>query len=233
MSWTLITGGAKKLGAEICRTLASCGYPILVHYNNSYKEALSVAESCRSFGVRAEIIKGDFSSIEGVEAFVQQLLNEFKPVTALINNVGNYLIASSMKTTPAEWRGLFQTNLYAPFAIIHALSEQIIQSRGSIINIGVAGLSASKADTYSTAYTLTKAALLGLTKSLAKELAPSLVRVNMVSPGILEESLDHAAIPMHRSATFHEVARVVAFLLDKENSYITGQNIEVAGGIRL
>lgn len=232
MNWTLITGGAKNLGAEICRTLASQGHAILVHYNKSRDEALAVAENCRSFGVPSEIIQGDFSNLEGVEAFVGRL-SKFKPVVTLVNNVGNYLIRSALKTETNEWVDIFQTNLHAPYILIRALKEQIIKCQGSIINIGVTGLDGVRADTYSTAYTLTKAGLLWLTKSLAKELAPLQVRVNMVSPGLLEESIDTIPVPMGRPGKFREVARVIAFLLEKESSYITGQNIEVAGGLRL
>lgn len=235
--WTLVTGGAKRLGAGICLALAEKRMPILVHYNTSALEAQKVAAECRAFGVSAEVIQGDFSTSEGVDLFVKQCLRRFPLVGNLINNVGNYLVKSAAETSPEEWNTLFQTNLNAPFALSHGLLSGIRNNRGSIINIGVVGAGRMAADTYSTAYLTSKTALWMLTKSLAKELAPALVRVNMVSPGYIENATDLPedifSIPMHRPATVSEIARVVAFLMDEKSNYITGQNIEIGGGVRL
>jgi 3-oxoacyl-[acyl-carrier protein] reductase len=136
-----------------------------------------------------------------------------------------------------EWLKLFQTNLHAPFILIKHLVSSLCQHRGHIINIGAAGLGRMRADTYSTAYTLTKQNLWMLTRSLALELAPAGVRVNMVSPGHLETSVnlptDPLKLPMGRPGYHHEISRLILFLLDPANHYITGQNIEVAGGVSL
>lgn len=237
MHWTLITGGAKGLGAGLCVELARKGMPILVHYNSSHFEALQVVEICRSHSVSAECIQGDFSTVESVEIFIQRCHDKYPSIKNLINNVGNYVIKSAANTSSQEWNALFQTNLHAPFALCRALLPSIIQNQGSIINIGVVGAGNVTADTSSTAYRITKMGLYMLTKSLAKELASHGVRVNMVSPGHLENSVDLPAdlklLPMQRPASIGEVARVVAFLLDEDARYITGQNIEVAGGVRL
>lgn len=237
MNWTLVTGGAKRVGAAICRTLAQEGYDILVHYNTSEDEANQVVNFCRDCGVRAEKIQGDFTTLESTQQFVHTVLEDYSSIKNLINNVGNYLVASALKTPVDEWYTLFQTNLHTPFVLIKALIPSIQISKGSIINIGVPGLDAGRADTYCSVYTTTKLGLLMLTRSLAKELASSGVRVNMVSPGQLDISMDAprdpSQLPMKRVGTTEEVARVVAFLLDERNSYITGQNIEVAGALRL
>lgn len=196
-----------------------------------------VADACRSFGVPAECIQGDFSSQEDTELFVRQCLDRFPLIGNLINNVGNYAIESALDTSAKEWENLFQVNLHAPIALSKAFLPTICQHRGNIINIGVAGVGNMTANTYCTAYQTTKMALWMVTKSLAKELAPQFVRVNMVSPGYLENSIDLPAdltkLPMQRPASLEEVARVVAFLLHEQSSYITGQNIEVGGGVRL
>ena len=130
--------------------------------------------------------------------------------------------------------GSFQTNLNAPYQLMKQLIPSIKQQKGSIINIGVSGLNFVHADVYSTAYTITKSALLMLTKSLAIELAPDQVRVNMISPGYLETSVDLPSdlshIPLNRLGTLQEVADMVVYLLSEKASYITGQNIEIAGG---
>ncbi len=236
--WTLVTGGAKGLGAEICQTLAAKGHNLLIHYKSSVSEALMVKESCLYLGSNAEVIQGDFSSMKSVDRFLSDLKERFSTsIKALVNNVGNYIIASPLETSDEDWKALFQTNLHAPVAIMRNLIPSIIDAQGAIVNIGTVGINHVPAEAYSTAYTSSKLALWMTSKALAKELAPRGVRVNMVSPGVLENSVDKGKlirfIPMQRLGSFAEVARVVAFLLAEENSYITGQNIEVAGGIRL
>jgi NAD(P)-dependent dehydrogenase (short-subunit alcohol dehydrogenase family) len=236
-TWTLVTGGAKRLGAAICLALAAKGHNIAVHYRQSEQEALSVAEACRKHGVLAEIIQGDFSTTETTEAFAKNYLQQFKETQNLINNVGNFLVRTATKTTQEQWLDLFQNNLNAPFLLINACLPSIKKHHGAIINLGVAGIQEVNADIYSTAYSCAKTGLWMLTKSLAKELASSHVRVNMVSPGYLDISVDLpddvCTLPMGRAAAPQEAADVIAFLLDPSASYITGQNIEVAGGIRL
>lgn len=237
MTWTLVTGGAKRLGAEICYTLAHKKQDIIVHYRNSRTEALQVVKSCCDLGVQADCIQGDFSTFESTEAFLNELQMNFKGIRNLINNVGNYPVESAVETPSEAWNELFQVNLHAPFACIQALLPQIKKAQGNIINIGVSGITMMRAAPSATAYRATKMGLLMLTKSLGRELAPYGVRVNMVSPGQLKESIDVpqdlSQIPMHRLGNFKEVARVVAFLMDPESEYITGQNIEVAGGLGL
>ena len=237
MSWILVTGGAKRLGAELCLALSRQGYAVVVHYRQSQQEAQEVVKQCRLLGGTAEEIQGDFSTQRGVEDFIKNYLTRFPQTKGLINNVGNYLIQSATQTKTAEWMDLFQTNLHTPFLLSNALKDSLIAHKGQIINLGVSGLKNSTANTYSTAYYLTKLSLWGLTLALAKELAPYDVCVNMVSPGHLENSVDLQKkihkLPMHRPGSCSEVARVVTFLLDPANHYITGQNIEVAGGAGL
>lgn len=234
MMWTLVTGGAKRLGAALCLSLAEKGRSIAVHYNQSEKEALEIVAQCQAIGSQAAAIQGDFGSVASVQDFVERYIKQFPETEALINNVGDYLVCSSLQTTVEDWLHLFQVNLHAPFILTQALTPSLIRNRGQIINIGVSGLHRHAANTYATAYTLTKQGLWGLTLAIARELAPQHVRANMVSPGELDISVDtHSVLPMHRPAACREVCRVVNFLLDPESAYITGQNIEVAGGLGL
>nr|QIQ10890.1 3-oxoacyl-[acyl-carrier-protein] reductase FabG [uncultured bacterium] len=235
MKWTLVTGGSKRLGAEICLALAAQGQSILVHYRNSKHDAESVVTKCRQMGVDAEMIQGDFSSMESTASFIQDCQKQYPDIKNLINNVGNYLVKSSAQTTAQEWCELFQTNLNTPFALCQAFLPSLQASKGSIINIGVTGINNIRADIKRSAYSATKMGLLMLTKSLAKELAPAHVRVNMVSPGYLGNAVDlpEAVLPMQRPASMAEVVRVIIFLLNEQNGYLTGQNIEVGGGIGL
>jgi NAD(P)-dependent dehydrogenase (short-subunit alcohol dehydrogenase family) len=225
----LITGAARGLGKACALKLASLGYDLLLHYNTHEKEAKEVASLCK--GVRVELIQADFLDLDD---FCNKLQN-FE-IKGLVNNVGNYLDGNVQETSPQQWLELFQTNLHAPFLLIKAVLPKLKKHKGRIINIGVAGLHGKKAVTHATAYSLTKTALEKLTLSLAKELAPVGVTVNMVSPGHMEVSVtlkDEKALPMGRAARFDEVASLIAFLLSPEASYITGQNIEIAGGVSL
>jgi NAD(P)-dependent dehydrogenase (short-subunit alcohol dehydrogenase family) len=237
MTWALVTGGAKRLGAEICLKLADEGYNVVVHYNRSEIEAVALADQCRKKGVLAETLHGDFDSLVSTLDFAHRYINKFSDTRILINNVGNYLVKSASKTDYEEWYSIFQSNLHAPFVLIHQLLDPLKHNKGCIINLGIAGLTNLRADKYSTCYSCAKTALWVLTKSLALEFAPYQVRVNMVSPGYLDISEDLPAdlskLPMARTASSAEVTEVIAFLLSDKNAYITGQNIEVAGGVRL
>ena len=232
-SWVLVTGGAKGLGAEICRTLARQGHSIVCHYNTSKAEAEAVAAECRALGVQASTIQGDFSTKESALDFLMRYQAQFPHTDVLVNNVGNYLLKKGSGTHTDEGNALFWTNVQTPLLLLQGLLHTLT----TVVNIGTAGLEGNRADTRSPLYRSTKMALLSLTKSFARELAPRGIRINMVSPGHLSYSVDlpHdiSHIPMQRAATVQEVARCVAFLIDKESSYITGQNIEVAGGIGL
>lgn len=231
----MITGSAKRLGREIALTLAKEGYSVIIHYNTSQKEAEETAAECRRYSA-AESLQGDLSSKEGVIDFGQRYLEKFPKTQALINNVGNFFMKSLTSTSMEEWTELFMTNLHAPFYLSKLLLPSIKLVKGSIINIGTSGLHSIKAFKETPAYSLTKLSLYGLTTSLAKEVAKDQVCVNMVSPGVLDIAVDleeHPHLPMGRAGSPTEVAAMISFLLKKENRYITGQNIEVAGGFAL
>lgn len=236
MSWILVTGGAKRLGAVICQTLAQNGYNIVVHYKESKGEAEEVAALCRNYNVKAEILHGDFSSMDGLEVFTKDYLHRYSDTQHCVHNVGQYSIGSTLETPLAVWLELFQTNLFAAVKLAQVFIPSLKSRKGSLVYLGFAGVGSLKADNYCTAYSCAKQALLMITKSLAKELASDDVRVNMVSPGYIDNAVDLpdlGRLPMKRAATCQEVARLVAFLIDPASAYITGQNIEVAGGVRL
>lgn len=232
----LVTGGARGLGAEICKQLAAKGHEIVVHYRYSEDEATAVVAACEEHGVLAKKVHGDFSTEGSIEAFIECYLDRFPHTKGLVNNVGNYLIAPPSKTEGKDWVSLFQTNLFAPVYLVQALLPDIKKEKGGIVNIGVSGLSTVRALLNATAYAASKSALWFFTRSLAKEVASDHVTVNMVSPGFLETAIDlHQApeLPMGRPATLKEVAELVAFFFEAKNQFVTGQNLEVSGGFGL
>lgn len=237
MDWTLVTGGAKGLGAAICRRLAAASYPVVIHYNRSGEEAQKLAAECRAFGTKAAVIQGDFSTIQSVQHFIEHYLECFSETTHLVNNVGNYLKGSPEDTAPHDLMDLLQTNLVAPVQVTQALLPSLKRNRGTVTNIGVVGLNPVPPEIHSTAYTSSKLGLWMWTRSLARALASDGIRVNMVSPGYMENSVDLPSamdqLPFGRLARLDEVARVVQFIIDPASNYITGQNIEVGGGVRL
>lgn len=238
MKWSLITGAAKGLGAAISFELASRGYSIVIQYNTSKIEALEVAAKCRELTANVEIIQGNFSTPQSTQRFIDSYLDKFSDTKNLINNVGNYCVDTGLKTPISTWIDLYQVNLFAPLQLTQALVPAIKSAHGSILNIGVTGIQSVRADTHATAYTATKLSLCMATKSLAKELIGTGVRVNMVSPGYMENALDlpedRRGLLGERAATLSEVALVVSFLLDSEKAaYITGQNLEVGGGFKI
>lgn len=226
MNWTLVTGGAKGLGASICHELAKKGYPVIIQYRTSRQQAEEVQKRCVELGVKAEIIQGDFSSEGSTQKFIDECKKRFQALENLVNNVGNYLVKPLLETSMTEWRELYQSNVFSALQLIEGLLPT-----SSIVNIGVVGV--QRVDSYSPAYTASKMTLWMMTKTLAKDLKG--IRVNMISPGYMENAVDLPAdlskLPQGRAIELTEVAKLVPFLF--ENPSITGQNIEIAGGVRL
>ncbi|MBS0623199.1 MAG: SDR family oxidoreductase [Verrucomicrobia bacterium] len=227
MSWILITGAAKNLGSAIAYELAKQGHHLVIHAKQSQQEAETIAQQCRELGVRALTFFGDVEDKD----FIRRYLDLSLDTKGLVNNIGNYSVGPP-SAIEQDLKQLMGANLLAPLALTQALLPQIKSCRGCVVNIGAAGL--SHPWTHASAYGLTKAALLFYTRSLAKEVANEGVRVNMVSPGYLEHTIDMPTQPpMGRLGTSQEVASMVAYLFSEKGAYVTGQNLEIAGGVSL
>ncbi len=233
MKKILITGAAKNLGAFLAKKLAKNNYSVIVHYNKSKSEAKKIIKDCELEGVEAEMLQGDFSNYESLNAFVSNLKSLTNELYGFIHNVGNFEVGSFLKTSYVKWEELIQVNVNASFFLLKEIMPLLRAQMGHIICMGFAGINANRADTYCSTYSLTKQALLFMVKSIAKEVAVSNIKINMISPGYLEKSVvfPKDPFPMQRPASFEDIFKTVQFLLDQ--TYITGQNIEVAGGIRL
>jgi NAD(P)-dependent dehydrogenase (short-subunit alcohol dehydrogenase family) len=230
----LVTGGAGGLGAAVCLELAAQGFDIVVHYRTSQPQAEQIVRQCRSLHVEAEAIQGDFSTQESLNHFISSYISHFPLTCGLVNNVGYYLVAPLEETSQDKWLALFQTNFFASIFLTQALLPALKIHRGNIVNVGVSGLEGRRGVTQTTAFATSKAALHFYTISLAKEVAAAGVRVNMVSPGFMENTVDKVTqLPMHRLATLKEVAQAISTFFLPQSNYITGQNLEIAGAFGL
>jgi NAD(P)-dependent dehydrogenase (short-subunit alcohol dehydrogenase family) len=223
----LVTGAARGLGAAIALALSKSGHQVVIHYRSNQLQAAKMAAQCN-----APMIQGDFSSPELTRDFIRRYKEQFPETEGIVNNVSQYLLSSLVNTSEEKWQELFQINLHAPFTLIQAL----LPTLKTVVNIGQSGLLAHRAAPYAAAYRSTKQALYYMTLSFAKELASQNITVNMVSPGFLENAVDLLpldSLPMKRAGKLDEVAEIVVTLFSDKARYITGQNIEIAGGVGL
>ena len=234
----LVTGGAKRVGAAICRRLHAAGANLMLHYRSSAGEArLLQAELNHQRKESVALIQADLLDLGKLPSLVDQTVQIFGRLDALVNN------ASSFRQTPVgeisieDWEELIGANLRAPLFIAQAAAPALKKAQGAIVNI--TDIHAERPLKNYVAYSIAKAGLVGLTRSLARELAPE-VRVNAVAPGPIlwpdDEEFDELSrqriishTPLKREGTPEDIAKAVYFLLS-EATYVTGETINVDGG---
>jgi NAD(P)-dependent dehydrogenase (short-subunit alcohol dehydrogenase family) len=233
----VVTGGARRLGRHLCLALAARGYDVVIVYRNSESEARALAEEIVDTGRRARALAANV----GVNAEVAGVFSDIRAregrVDLLINNVGNYNPQHVTALDPSVWDATLATNLSGAFyCCFHALT--LMRPGSNIVNIGTAGLEGIRANVRGADYYVGKTGLLTLTRALAAGYAERNIRVNMVSPGQLENSVDLPSpqeigrwVPLGRAGSLDDVSQAVSYLL--EATYVTGVNIDVAGGYRL
>jgi pteridine reductase len=234
----LVTGGAKRVGAAICRRLHAAGANLMLHYRSSAGEArLLQAELNHQRKESVSLIQADLLDLGKLPSLVDQTVQIFGRLDGLVNN------ASSFRQTPVgeisieDWEDLIGANLRAPLFIAQAAAPALKKTQGAIVNI--TDIHAERPLKNYVAYSIAKAGLVGLTRSLARELAPE-VRVNAVAPGPIlwpdDEEFDELSrqriishTPLKREGTPEDIAKAVYFLLS-EATYVTGETINVDGG---
>ena len=236
----VITGASRGIGAAIAQKLASLGADLALIYAGNREMAETVAEGCRALGVRAETYRCDVADGEAVKETVGRIKAELGGVHLLVNNAGitrDGLVAS-MKDEAFD--AVLDTNLKGAFHMIRHCSGLMLRARyGRIVNISsVAGIMGNPGQAN---YAASKAGLIGLTKTVAKELASRGITVNAVAPGLIDTDMTRslglaedalrAAIPLGRAGKAEEVAEAVAFLLQAD--YITGVVLQVDGGMAM
>lgn len=236
----LVTGGSRGIGRECCQQLAACGASVAVNYNSNEQEAQKTVDAIVRQSGSAVLAQGDVSSETQVEAMVREVEETLGPIDLLVNNAGIFEYGSHTETTLDQWQRTLDVNLTGTYLVTWAVKESMINRNfGRIVNIAsIAGL---RARPMSIAYSVSKAGVISLTKSLAEAVAQYNVRVNAIAPGLIDteildgvakDTLDRivAATPIQRMGTPHEVAELVCFLLSERSSFITGQTIVADGG---
>ncbi|WP_337868734.1 bifunctional dihydropteridine reductase/dihydrofolate reductase TmpR [Meiothermus sp.] len=232
----LVTGSAKGIGRAILLALAQQGFDVAVHYYTSALEAEQTRQEAEQHGVRAIKVKADVTRVEEAQGLIGQVVEQLGGLQVLVNNVGNYLKKPIEATTPEEWQALLDSNLNAPFYLTQAALPYLGQTGyGRVVNIGFAGAQNLLARPEITPYAIAKTGLILYSKALAQRLAPRGITVNVVAPGVAENSVSKPVneIPMGRLAHLEELARAVLYFVDEQSSYITGQVMEVSGGWNL
>ncbi len=234
----LVTGSAKRLGKALALRLAGAGYFTWVHYLSSKSEAEAVLALIHSKGGRGALVQADVAVADEVRALVEKIRMQSGRLDVLVNNVGIYRTGSLLEYSIEDFAATLQTNLVAAFHLSQSCLPLFPKAGGSIVNIGYAGIESQVASVHNTAYLISKNGLLVLTKSLAQALGPRAIRVNMVSPGILDNSVelpqhpkDH--IPLERLGKCEDICDAVDFLVGERAGYVTGVNLDVAGGYML
>lgn len=239
----LVTGGSKGIGRNIANKLAEKGFNVAITYNNNLELANDVVEELEKKGVKSFGYKVDVSKKNQVDQLVKSVEKDLGTVDVLINNAGITKDNLLVRMTEEDWDSVIDVNLKGAFLTTKAVSRSMMKKRyGKIINISsVVGVMGNPGQAN---YSASKAGLIGFTKSMAKELASRGIRVNAIAPGFIrtdmtdslsedvkEAMLSH--IPLGYFAEPEEVSNLVQFLAGNESDYITGQVIQIDGGMNI
>ena len=236
-----VTGGARGIGKEVALKFAENGYNVVINYVSSKTNVEELKSEFESKGVKTLIMQADVTDKEAIDEVVKKAIEEFGSIDVLVNNAGITRDNLLMRMSEEEFDKVIEINLKGTYIVTKAVTKYMMKKRkGSIINlssvVGVAG-NAGQCN-----YSASKAGIIGFTKSVAKELASRNIRSNAVAPGFIETDMTavlsdevkesiHNQIPLKRMGTAKEVANLIYFLGSEESSYITGQVINVDGGM--
>ena len=237
----LITGGARGIGRKVAEVYAKNGYDVVINYVSDKTDVEGIKKEIEKRGVKCTLVKADVSKAEEVEKMVEQAIQEFGKIDVLVNNAGITRDCLLMRMSEEDFDKVIEINLKGTYLVTKQVIKYMMKKRqGSIINlasvVGVVG-NAGQCN-----YSASKAGIIGFTKSVAKELAARNIRANAVAPGFIETDMTNVLkdeikenineqIPLKRMGTAKEVANLIYFLGSEESSYITGQVINIDGGM--
>ena len=243
MKTVIVTGGSRGIGKAIVYAFANAGYNVILNYNQSEQSAKNIVDDLKDCKGVVEMFKADVSKREEVKAMIEYVNKEFGGIDVVVNNAGISHVGLFDEITEEEFRRVIDVNLMGVFNVTQsALKESMLSKKdGVIINISsIWGISGASCEV---AYSASKAGVIGLTKGLAKELAPSNITVNAIAPGAIatdmiykeysEEEIEaiEKDIPMGRLGTPIEIANLALYLASDNARYITGQVISPNGGM--
>jgi 3-oxoacyl-[acyl-carrier protein] reductase len=237
----LITGASRGIGKGIALYLAKLGANIAFTYASSVEKANAFEHELIGLGIKTKGYQSDAANFSASEVLVEEVAKEFGKIDVLVNNAGITRDNLLMRMSEAQWDEVMDTNLKSAFNMTKAVSKFMMKAKiGSIINISsVVGITGNAGQTN---YSSSKAGMIGFTKSVAKELGSRNIRCNAIAPGFIETEMTDAlsaevkaewikGIPLKRGGTTEDVANCVAFLSSELSAYITGQTINVCGGM--
>lgn len=241
--YAVVTGGSRGIGRAICLELAAQGANIVLCYAGSEEKARETAFACEQLGVRALAVRCDVRDAQGVQAMIREAQEALGRIDILVNNAGVTRDALLLTMKEEDFDTVLDTNLKGTYLCIRAVVRAMMKQRyGRIVNLSsVVGLRGNAGQVN---YAASKAGVIGLTKSAARELAARGITVNAVAPGFIDTDMTAAmpeaartaavaSIPAGRMGDARDVARAVAFLASDEAGYITGQVLAVDGGMSM
>ena len=241
----LVTGGASGIGRAISLELANMGATLIIHYHRSKESAESLAAQINSSGGKAEVVQADLTEEAGVQALTDFVIERWDNLDVLVNNAGDLVGRHKLEEVQMDfYRKVVAVNLDSNVLVTRAMIP-LLKKSGCASIVNLASLAGRKGGHGGSAiYSMTKGAILTLTRALSTELAPYGIRVNAVAPGFILGSAFHAIhtseeskqatirdIPLKRAGTCEDVARAVAFLASEYDGFITGATLDINGGV--
>lgn len=238
MKIILITGASRGIGRKTAEILAKEGHKVIANYNKSEKEAIELQEELKKENIEIDIFKADVSKRKEVRELINFVTQKYKKIDVLINNAGISSYGLFTDITDEDWKKVIDTNLYSAFCVTQEVIPYMIHEKnGCIINIssiwGTVGASCESL------YSISKAGIDAMTKSLAKELGPSNIRVNSIAPGLIDTDMNKnlsketieeikQEIPLGKIGKPEDIGKCIKWLI--EDNYTTGQIISINGG---